>query len=319
MVRGGGTEADAAAGVAHARAAVVYGGDDAAALATASLPILHLAHDFEAASGAIARAISLNGSCATALYFGSHVHAWRGDVAKAEDYAFRALRLSPFDPLSYHAYLALGTVRMRQKLCRLGGVSRQGDASQSAVQHAVCIFGFGAGARRPRLLKRHRSLRRLLELEPGFKDPKPDRFRSRFCGIGDRRRMGGRHAQGGPAGIELRSRGRRSGPPRHTAFAHARADPLHPVACRLQPKPRGVGRRPLSRAIPLFIVVIWSRSNRSILPVRNASENGRSLRIAVVNCGAAFAPAIRPIETFLPAVRNARFTVETGQADWVLP
>ena len=151
MVRGGGTEADVVAGVTHARAALVYGGDDAAALAIASLPILHLAHDFEAASGAIARAISLNGSCATALYFGSHVHAWCGDVAKAEDYALPALRLSPFDPLSYHAYLALGTVRVRQKLyAELGGVSRQGTTSQSAVQHAVCFSGFGAGARGPR-------------------------------------------------------------------------------------------------------------------------------------------------------------------------
>ena len=44
MVRGSGTEADAVAGVTHARAALVYGGDDAAALAIASLPILHLAH-----------------------------------------------------------------------------------------------------------------------------------------------------------------------------------------------------------------------------------------------------------------------------------
>jgi TolB-like protein/Tfp pilus assembly protein PilF len=115
FVRGGYSEADAAAGVRHARAALAHGGDDATALAVASLTILHLGHDFEAASGAIARAVSLNGSCATAYYFGAHIHALSGDPAIAEDFAGRALRLSPFDQLSYIALFAIGTVRVRQQ------------------------------------------------------------------------------------------------------------------------------------------------------------------------------------------------------------
>ena len=99
----------------HARAALVHGADDATALATASLVLLHLGHDFAAASGAIARALSLNSSNATGLYFGALIHGWSGDPAIAEDYAHRALRLSPFDPLSFHSHLALGNVRVREQ------------------------------------------------------------------------------------------------------------------------------------------------------------------------------------------------------------
>jgi adenylate cyclase len=114
FVRGGFHEADAAAGLRHARAALAHGADDATALAVASLSILHLGHDFGAASGAIARAVSLNGSCATAFYFGAHIHAMKGDAAIAEDFAEKALRLSPFDPFSYFALHAMGTVRIRR-------------------------------------------------------------------------------------------------------------------------------------------------------------------------------------------------------------
>jgi adenylate cyclase len=107
LVRGGSNEADAAASLRHARAALIHGGDDAAALALAALVILHLAHDFQAAAGAIANALALDSSCATALYFGAHIHAFSGDIAIGEDYANRALRLSPFDSLAFEGYQAL--------------------------------------------------------------------------------------------------------------------------------------------------------------------------------------------------------------------
>src|SRR5439155_982307 len=46
-------EADRTEGVRHARLALALGTDDATALAYAALTVLHLAHDFEAASGAL--------------------------------------------------------------------------------------------------------------------------------------------------------------------------------------------------------------------------------------------------------------------------
>ena len=113
--RGGFNEADAAASVRHARAAVTYGGDDATALAVATISLLHLGHDFEAASGAIARALAVNGSSATALYYGAHIHAFSGDAALAEEYAVRALRLSPFDALAFEGFFAQASVRIRDR------------------------------------------------------------------------------------------------------------------------------------------------------------------------------------------------------------
>jgi adenylate cyclase len=101
--------------VRHARAAVTHGGGDATALGIAAIALMHPGHDFEAASGAIARALTVNGSSATALYFGALVHAYSGDAALAEDYAVRALRLSPFDALAFAGHNAAGFVHIRNQ------------------------------------------------------------------------------------------------------------------------------------------------------------------------------------------------------------
>jgi TolB-like protein/Tfp pilus assembly protein PilF len=101
-------EAERLAGVKHARIVIASTTDDASALAIAAIGISHLDRDYTAAVSAIERALSLNASCATALYFGAHVHAYNGNVEVARSYAHRALRLSPFDPLVYEAHMALG-------------------------------------------------------------------------------------------------------------------------------------------------------------------------------------------------------------------
>ncbi len=115
FVREGFAAADMVEGVRHARLALTYGSDDPTALSHAALVILHLDHDFATASSAIERALTLNNSCATALYTGAHIHAFSGDPAIAEDYANRASRLSPFDPQLFHKYEALGFVRLRAR------------------------------------------------------------------------------------------------------------------------------------------------------------------------------------------------------------
>src|SRR5436190_8019908 len=162
-------EADRTEGVRHARLALALGTDDATALAYAALTVLHLAHDFEAASGAIARALSLNGSCATALYWGAHIHAWSRDPVLAEDYANRALPLSPSDPLIYAGYEALGAVRLRLR--------RYDDAAAcfaKAVQanprfSVLYALQAAALAMAGRIEDARALARRLLELEPTFR------------------------------------------------------------------------------------------------------------------------------------------------------
>jgi adenylate cyclase len=166
--RGGFNEADAAAGVRHARAALAHGDDDPIALAIASIGLLHLCRDFEAASGAIARALALNSSCATALYFGAHIHAYSGDVALAEDYAVRALRLSPFDSMAWEGFYSPGLVHIR---------NQRFDEAASSVAKAVQLnsrFSWLYAVHAAALALAGRSedaksvAKRVLELEPNF-------------------------------------------------------------------------------------------------------------------------------------------------------
>ena len=166
--RGGHNEADAAAGVRHARAALAHGDNDPIALAIASVGLLHLCCDFEAASGAIARALALNGSSATALYFGAHIHAFSGDAALAEDYAVRALRLSPFDSMAWEGFYSPGLVHIR---------SQRFDEAASSVAKAVQLnsrFSWLYAVHAAALALAGRSedaksvAKRVLELEPNF-------------------------------------------------------------------------------------------------------------------------------------------------------
>jgi TolB-like protein/class 3 adenylate cyclase len=100
-------EADKIVGLKHARAAIASDVDDATALAVAALVIGILAHDRDAALNAIERAVSVNPSAAAAYFHGAWLYGLWGHSLAATSYAQRALRLSPFDPLAYHAHMAL--------------------------------------------------------------------------------------------------------------------------------------------------------------------------------------------------------------------
>ena len=108
-------------------------------------------------------------SCAAAFYWGAHIHAFSGDPAIAEDYANRALRLSPFDPFSFNTYLALGLVGVRDR--------RYDDAAAclaKAVQtnprfSTLYAFYAAALAMASRIDESKSVARQLLELEPGFR------------------------------------------------------------------------------------------------------------------------------------------------------
>ena len=114
FMRGGFDEADKIAGLRHAHTAIASGTDDATTLAVAALVTASLSKDYKAALSAIERALSLNPSSATALYWGALIHASSGNSAAATAYASRALRLSPFDPVAFAAHGALGHVAFQE-------------------------------------------------------------------------------------------------------------------------------------------------------------------------------------------------------------
>jgi adenylate cyclase len=114
FTHGGFGEADKVAGLEHARAATANPVDDATALAVGAMVIGLLGKNAAAALDAIERALSFNPSSAAALYFGAQLYAWSGDSVRGAEYARRALRLNPFDPLLYAAHLALGIAALQE-------------------------------------------------------------------------------------------------------------------------------------------------------------------------------------------------------------
>jgi TolB-like protein/class 3 adenylate cyclase/Flp pilus assembly protein TadD len=111
---GGLDGADKMEGLRHARMATTAEVDDATALAVGALVIGLLAHDWDAAFNAIERAVSLNPSSSAAYYLGAFLYGINGQSVVAAKYARRALRLSPFDPLAYHAHMALAFAAIQE-------------------------------------------------------------------------------------------------------------------------------------------------------------------------------------------------------------
>jgi Flp pilus assembly protein TadD len=111
---GGLDGADKTEGLRHARMATTAEVDDATALAVGALVIGLLAHDWVAAFNAIERAVSLNPSSSAAYHHGAFLYGINGQSVLAAKYARRALRLSPFDPLAYHAHMALAFAAIQE-------------------------------------------------------------------------------------------------------------------------------------------------------------------------------------------------------------
>jgi adenylate cyclase len=169
FARGGLNEADREAGVAHARAAMASSTDDATALAFAAFAITLLSNDHEAALSAIDRALSSNPACATALYLGSLVYAFAGRPAAVSTSANRALRLSPFDPFAFFAHNALGAAAIQEGQYE-EAASHFAKAVQANSRMSTLHFFHAASlALAGRVDEARPVVRRLLELEPGFR------------------------------------------------------------------------------------------------------------------------------------------------------
>jgi adenylate cyclase len=169
FARAGFDEGDKTAGVAHARAVIASGADDATALAIAAFAITMLSKDHATALSAVERALSLNPSCATALYFGALIYAFAGHPAAAIANGNRALRLSPFDPFASFAYSALGAAAVQE--ARYDEAASHFAKAVQANPRFSSLYFFQATslALAGRQEEARPIVRRLLELEPGFR------------------------------------------------------------------------------------------------------------------------------------------------------
>jgi adenylate cyclase len=130
FLRGGLDEADRVAALRHARAAIAAGSEDATALSLGGFVLALLGGDPAGALDAFERALALNPSSLFALNYGAIALAWQGQSERAIQWAERALRLSPFDPLRYGCYNALAVAHF---------VVRRYEASVAAVNRALQV------------------------------------------------------------------------------------------------------------------------------------------------------------------------------------
>ena len=105
--RGGFHPDDKVAARDHSRTAMTIGSDDSQALSIGAFVNAMITHDYNGAIGALDRALELNENSALAFGFSAIVSSHSERYERAIAHAQKALRLSPFDPLNYHAYAAL--------------------------------------------------------------------------------------------------------------------------------------------------------------------------------------------------------------------
>ncbi len=168
FARGGGHEENRLGAVRHAHAAIAHGRDDAIALSLGGFAMGMVAHDRQAARQAFEAALALSPSCALTYIFGSVVLAMAGDTARGIEWGEHALRLSPFDPVSYGPLLAITLSRLAR-----GEYEAAAEAAQKVFQanpywSSAHFLLAATRAKLGQLDAAKAAAERVLELQPGF-------------------------------------------------------------------------------------------------------------------------------------------------------
>lgn len=129
FLRSGFKDVDRAAAIHHAHAAVRYGRDDATALALGAFAIAMVEHDRVTAFEAFEHARALSPSSSFTLFLGAVALGYACEAERAIEWAERSLRISPFDRLSYCAYIGLATANFLR-----GRYEEAANAGRRAVQ-----------------------------------------------------------------------------------------------------------------------------------------------------------------------------------------
>ncbi|WP_064692762.1 adenylate/guanylate cyclase domain-containing protein [Rhizobium aegyptiacum] len=112
FLRGGFHPEDRAAALRHAHAALATGREDPQALCLGAFVHATMTHGYERSINALDRALMLDGNSSLAYGLSAMVHMFNETYDQSRDHAFKALRLSPIDPMNYHSYLALAWVSL---------------------------------------------------------------------------------------------------------------------------------------------------------------------------------------------------------------
>jgi len=167
-LRAGLAEEERLAALRHALIAIAMGGDDATALAVAAFIVGIFERDYETAFNAFDRSLALSPSSALAFGLSSLIRAWSGDSTIAIEHAQRALRLSPFDPLSYNPYNAMAYAHFFAGRLE-EAASAAGMAAQANPRFSIpWILRTAALGKLGRVDDAKASAERVLNVEPRF-------------------------------------------------------------------------------------------------------------------------------------------------------
>jgi TolB-like protein/Tfp pilus assembly protein PilF len=169
FARGGGHEETRLGAVRHAHAAIAHGRDDAIALSLGGFVMGLVAHDRDAARQAFEAALALSSSCALAYILGSVVMVYAGDADRGIEWGERALRLSPFDPMSFAPLLSITLGHFQR-----GEYEAAAEAAHKVFQanpywSLAHVLLATTHAKLGRLDAAKSAAMRVLELQPGFK------------------------------------------------------------------------------------------------------------------------------------------------------
>ena len=168
FVRAGLKEANRAAAIYHARAAITHGRDDATTLALGAFVIGMVEHDRVTAIEAFERALALSPSSAFTLFLGSGVLAYAGEAERAIDWGARALRVSPIDRLAYVAQHVTGIAHfLRGRYEEAANDARRAIQSNPSFSVSHCVLA-AALAKLGRTEDAKAAAMQVLALEPSF-------------------------------------------------------------------------------------------------------------------------------------------------------
>jgi adenylate cyclase len=168
FVRGGASAENRLGAIRHAEAAIAHGPDDALALAMGGFALGLVAHEREAARQAFDAALAVSPSCALAHSFGSVVLATGGEAERAIEWGRRALRLSPFDPMRFGVWFAIGISHLQR-----GEHEEAAEAARQVFQanpnwSFAHLLIAATQAKLGHLDAARDAAARVLELQPGF-------------------------------------------------------------------------------------------------------------------------------------------------------
>ena len=168
FARGGGREENRLGTIRHAHAAIAHGRDDAVALSLGGFGLGMIAHDRQAARQAFEAALALSPSCALTYILGSVIMVFAGDADRGIEWGERALRLSPFDPMSYAPWFSITLGRLAR-----GEYEAAAEAAHKVFQanpywSSAHYLLAATHAKLGRLDAARSAAVRVLELQPGF-------------------------------------------------------------------------------------------------------------------------------------------------------